>query len=87
MESIEFKATFGSDGIISIPENIGSKIRRGRIRVIIIEDESRISNRDETSDREHERARNYIDFLMANPIKVNKSKTFLTRDEMYDRSL
>lgn len=88
MEAIEFEATLGSDGIISIPNDIGKKVRRGKVRVIIIEREPAISDRgNQTTDKEQERARNYIDFLMANPIKVDKSKPFLTRDELYDRSL
>lgn len=87
MEAIEFQATLGNDGVISVPENIGSTFRRGKVRVILIEDEPKIFDRDEANDRERDRALNYIKYLMANPIKVDKSTPFLTRDEIYDRRL
>ncbi len=87
MEAIEFQTTLGSDGIIAIPDNIGSKVRNGKVRVIVIEDEPSIFDRGETNDVDRSLARDYIDFLMANPIKVDKSRPFLTRDELYDRSL
>ena len=87
MQTIEFQTTLGKDGIISVPEEIGKKVRRGKVRVIVIEDESRSFDRDEINDRDRDRAQNYIKYLMANPIKVDRSKPFLTRDEIYeDRS-
>lgn len=85
MEAVEFEATLGSDGIISIPKDIDRKVQRGRVRVIIIEDEPKIFDRDETNDRDIDRAQGYIKFLMANPIKVDKLTPFLPRDEVYDR--
>lgn len=83
MEAIEFQTTLGTDGVISIPANIGSKVRKGKVRVIVIEDEPTVFDRDETNDRDRDRAQDYIKYLMANPIKVDKSKPFLTRDEIY----
>jgi len=83
MEAIEFQTTLGKDGIISIPENIGRNVKRGKVRVIVIEDEPKMFDRDETNDRDRDRAKDYIKFLMANPIKVDRSKPFLTRDEIY----
>lgn len=44
-------------------------------------------SRDEIYDREKDRAGNYIKFLLKNPLKVNRSIPFLTRDEIYDRKL
>lgn len=85
MEAIEFQTTLGSDGIIAIPSDVGGKVRSGKVRVIVIEEEPRISDNDETNDSDRERTRNYINYLMANPFKVDKSVPFLTRDEIYDR--
>lgn len=87
MEAIEFQTMLGSDGIIAIPTEIGNRVRRGKVRVIVIEDESGFKDRDEVNDGDLDRARNYINYLMANPIKVDKSRPFLTRDELYDRNL
>lgn len=87
MEAIEFQTTLGNDGIISIPYGLDEKVKRGKVRVIVIGDEKAFFDREETNDRDLERARDYIDYLMKNPIKVDKSRPFLTRDELYDRSL
>ncbi len=43
--------------------------------------------RDEIYDREKDRAENFINWLIKNPLKVDKSIPFLTRDEIYDRKL
>lgn len=43
--------------------------------------------RDEIYDRKGERDKNFINWLMKNPLKVDKSVPFLTRDEIYDRKL
>ncbi|CAN5450197.1 hypothetical protein BH20ACI1_BH20ACI1_18210 [soil metagenome] len=43
--------------------------------------------RDEIYDREADRAENFINFLMKNPLKVDKSVPFLKRNEIYDRKL
>ena len=43
--------------------------------------------RDEIYDRKKERDENFINWLMKNPLKVDKSVPFLTRDEIYDRKL
>lgn len=85
MEAIEFQATLGDDGIISVPENIGRKFRRGKVRVIVIEDELKAVEPDDVNDRTA--AKDYIKFLMANPITVDKSKPFLKREDLYDRGL
>ena len=87
MEAIEFQTMLGSDDVITIPPGIGKKVRRGKIRVIVIEEDSPFSDHDETGDSNLDRDRNYIDYLMANPIKVDKSRPFLTKDELYDRGL
>ncbi len=42
---------------------------------------------DEIYDRKGERDKNFINRLMKNPVKVDKSIPFLTRDEIYDRKL
>ena len=83
MEAIEFQTTLGSDGIIAIPSGINGKVKRGKVRVIVIEEETQIV--DDNADPKT--IKNYIKYLMANPIKVDKSKPFLTRDEIYDRNL
>ncbi|MBX3291170.1 MAG: hypothetical protein KF855_17825 [Acidobacteria bacterium] len=85
MEAIEFQATIGSDGTIAIPENLAKKVRRGKVRVIVIEDDRRMPDREEAGDRD--RSQNYIKFLMANPIKVDSSIPLLTRDEIHDRRI
>ena len=83
MEAIEFQTTLGSDGIIAIPSEFGSKVRKGKVRVIVIEEEpQRVDD-----DTDPQSVKNYIKYLMANPIKVDKSRPFLTRDQLYDRSL
>ena len=87
MEAIEFQTTIGTDGTISIPESLSKKMHRSKVRVIILEEEQRIFDREETNDRDRDRAYNYINYLMANPIKVDKSIPFLTRDEIYDRRI
>ena len=87
MEAIEFQTTLGSDGIIAIPHGLDQKVKRWKVRVIVIGEEQPFFDRDETNDRDLDRARDYIDYLMANPIKVDKSRPFLTRDELHDRSL
>ncbi len=43
--------------------------------------------RDEIYDREKDRAEKFINWLIKNPLKVDKSIPFLTRDEIYDRKL
>ncbi len=43
--------------------------------------------RDEIYDREKDRTENFINWLIKNPLKVDKSIPFLTRDEIYDRKL
>lgn len=43
--------------------------------------------RDEIYDRRRDRAENFIKWLIKNPLKVDKSIPFLTRDEIYDRKL
>jgi len=85
MEAIEFQATIGEDGIISVPENIGRKFRRGKVRVILIEDDLQTAETDDLNDRSG--TKEYIQFLMANPIKVDRSRPFLKREELYDRAL
>jgi bifunctional DNA-binding transcriptional regulator/antitoxin component of YhaV-PrlF toxin-antitoxin module len=42
---------------------------------------------DEVYDRNNNRAENFIHWLIKNPLKVDKSIAFLTRDEIYDRKL
>jgi len=87
MEAIEFNTTLGSDGIIAIPHGLDRKVKRGNVRVIIIGEEKPFVDRDEIHDRELDRAEDYLDYLMANPIEVDKSRPFLKRDELHDRSL
>lgn len=84
MEAIEFQTTLGSDGIISIPTEISAKVKRGKVRVIVIEEDPAISTND-GSNEDRERIRNYINYLMDNPFKVDRSVPFLTRDEIYER--
>lgn len=43
--------------------------------------------RDEIYDRETDRDTNFINWLMKNPVKVDRSIPFLTREEIYDRKL
>ena len=86
MEAIEFQTTLGIDGVIAIPESLGKKVRRGKVRVIVIEEDIKPFNREETHDRELDRTYNYINYLMANPFEVDKTKPMLTRDELYERT-
>lgn len=85
MEQIEFQATIEENGTISLPESIGKKIKPGRVHVILVDAEPRIFDREETHDRERDRAWDYIEYLMENPIKIDKSIPFLSREEIYDR--
>ncbi len=87
MEAIEFQTTLGNDDIISIPHGLGKKVKRGSVHVIIIGEPQPFFDRDEANDRDLDRARDYLDYLMENPIKVDKTKPFLTRDELHDRRL
>lgn len=87
MEAIEFQTFLGKDRIIRVPEAFSEKINEGKIRVIILAEEKRTLNREEIYDREADRAANFIKWLIKNPLKVDKSVPFLTRDEIYDRKL
>lgn len=86
MEAIEFEATLGIDGIISIPHDIGGKVRTGPVRVIVIEAGEPVAQL-EPFDESLDETRNYLRYLMENPFKVDKSVPFLTRDEIYDRNI
>ncbi len=79
MEAIEFQTTLGVDGIIAIPDSLSKRMRRGRVRVIVIEDEAK------AAENEPDAARHFIKHLMANPVSVDRSSAFLSRDEIYDR--
>ena len=85
MEAIEFQTTISRDGTITVPDDLGKKMRNGKVRVIVIDDEPKSRDQDEVDDRNQGRDKGYIKYLMANPIKVDKSTPFLTRDEIYDR--
>jgi len=83
VEAVEFQTIITGSGTITIPEDVSQKLRRGKVRIIVIDDEPKFFDRDETNDRERDRAMDFIRFLMANPIEF--STPFLTRDEIYDR--
>ncbi len=87
MEAIEFQTFLGKDRIIKVPEAFNEKINEGKVRVIILAEEEKNFNREDIYDRESDRAQNYIKWLTKNPLKVDKSVPFLTRDEIYDRKL
>lgn len=56
MEAIEFQTTLGNDGIISIPSDVSSKVRSGKVRVIVIEEEPQIFD----DDTDPKSIKNYI---------------------------
>jgi len=87
MEAIEFQTTLGQDGVITIPERFDQKVRRGKVRVIVIEEDPRSVAQSAESDEDRESVRNYIRYLMENPFQVDPSVPLLTRDEIYDRKL
>ena len=87
MQEIEFFATLEKNGTITVPDNIGKGLRHGRVHVKLIDAEAKIFDRDEIYDRDRDRAWGYINYLLSNPIKVDKSVPFLTRDEIYDRRM
>ncbi len=87
MDAIEFQTFLGKDGVIKVPENLSKRINGAKVRVIILAEYEKPFNREEANDRERDRAENFINWLMRNPVKVDKSIPFLTRDEIYDRKL
>lgn len=87
MEAIEFQTTLENGRTISIPEDLAKRLHNTHVRVVVLEDESFVFDREETNDRELDRVHNYIRFRMANPFMVDKSIPFLKRDEIYDRGI
>ncbi len=87
MIAVEFETFLKKDGIIKVPEDVKQKINNENVRVIVLAEERKIFNREETNDRDRDRAENYINMLMKNPLKVDKSVPFLTRDELHNRKL
>ena len=92
MSVVKFEATVNNGSII-IPTKFRNRIK-GKVEVVISTKENISDNpnfapltRDEIYDRKEERDENFINWLMKNPLKVDKSVPFLTRDEIYDRKL
>lgn len=88
MSTVKFETTV-EDGKIVIPMEFRGRIK-GKIEVIVkSKDHSDFEpmSRDEIYDRKKDRAENFIRQLMKNPLEVDKSVPFLTRDEIYDRKL
>lgn len=92
MSIVKFETTVDNGSII-IPMKFRNKIK-GKVEVVIstkeiIRDKPNFVplTRDEIYDRKKERDENFINWLMKNPLKVDKSVPFLTRDEIYDRKL
>lgn len=89
MSVVKFEATVDNGSII-IPLKFRNKIK-GKVEVSV-QFENKVSDsksrtQDEMYDRKGERDKNFINWLMKNPLKVDKSIPFLTRDEIYDRKL
>lgn len=87
MRAIEFQTFLGKDGIIKVPESFSEEINNGKVRVIVLAEEKKFLSREEIYDRQRDRAENFINWLIKNPLKVDKSVPFLTREEIYDRKL
>ncbi len=84
MQAIEFQTVINDDLTIAIPEKLRARIGRRRVRVIVMEDESFVSDRYETNNRDRDQDQNYISFRFANSFESDKSIPLLTRDEIYE---
>ena len=86
--TVEFETEI-KNGNIEIPEKLRFRIKdKIKVLVSIKEAEEFVPlTRDEIYDRRRDKAENFIKWLMKNPLKVDKSIPFLTREEIYDRKL
>ena len=79
MSVVKFEATVDNGSII-IPTKFRNKIK-GKVEVSVQFENKVSDSKSRTQDE------NFINWLMKNPLKVDKSTPFLTRDEIYDRKL
>ncbi len=80
--NLKFQATINKDGTITIPAEIGKKIKSEKVNVKIVEaketkEKKKRLKLDDIKDED------FINYLLDHPIKVDKSVPFLTREEIY----
>lgn len=89
MSVVKFQATI-ENGNIVIPMQFRNQVT-GKVEVIVSTNENGSEfvplTRDETYDGNGSRDENFIYWLIKNPLEVDGSTPFLTRDEIYDRKL
>lgn len=99
MLTIEFE-TEAENGNIEIPEKYRHQLK-GKLQVVVTLKETKKSEEESHNSFFLKRAEfdqernlteditdeNFINWLLKNPVKVDKTIPFLTRDEIYDRKL